>query len=105
MPKQRLTVSLPVELLERLRNVTYWSENQTLARIVETAIADHLDQRERSYGGPYPPRLTALKGGRRRRQIVGRPSDTTGSPVQPVLAGSIESVSASNGVGDFSTPS
>jgi len=105
MSKQRMTVSLPLGLLERLRNATFWSENQTLAQIVETALADHLDQRERSFGGPYPPRLQALKGGRRRGQVVVRTSHATGSPVQSAVPLSIESVCATQGAGEMATSS
>ena len=105
MAKQRMTVSLPIELLERLRNATYWSENQTLAQIVETAIADDLDRRERSYGGPYPPRLKDLKGGRRRGQVVARTSYATGSPVQSDIILSNEPVCAAQRAGETATSS
>lgn len=105
MSKQRMTVSLTIDLLERLRNATFWSESQTLAQIVETALADHLDQRERSYGGPYPPRLNALKGGRRRGQVVVRASHAVGSPVQSAVPLAIEPVCATQGDGEMATPS
>jgi len=66
--KQRMTVTLPVELLERLRNAVYWTPGLTLARLIEEAVTDTIAAMERrSYGEPFPRRIAQLKGGRPRR--------------------------------------
>jgi hypothetical protein len=64
--RKRLTVSLPVELLERSRNTVYWTKGLTLARLLEQALVTTLDQRERLNGQPFTRRLEDLKGGRPR---------------------------------------
>ncbi len=66
--KQRMTVTLPVELLERLRNAVYWTPGLTLARLIEEAVTDTITAMERrSHGEPFPKRIAQLKGGRPRR--------------------------------------
>lgn len=64
--RKRLTVSLPVDLLERSRNTVYWTKGLTLARLLEQALTSTLDQRERLNGQPFSRRLADLKGGRPR---------------------------------------
>jgi hypothetical protein len=73
--KQRMTVTLPVELLERLRNVVYWTPGLTLARLIEDAVTDTIEAMEkRNHGEPFPRRIAQLKGGRPRglRAVPGR---------------------------------
>ena len=68
LAKQRMTVTLPVELLERLRNAVYWTPGLTVARLVEDAVTDTIAAMERrSSGEPFPRRIAQLKGGRPRR--------------------------------------
>jgi hypothetical protein len=67
LKRKRLTVYLPVPLLERLRNTVYWIQGTTLAGVLEAALSDSLDVKEREYGSPFPPRLKELKGGRPKR--------------------------------------
>jgi hypothetical protein len=64
--RKRLTVSLPIDLLERSRNTVYWTKGLTLARLLEQALTSTLDQRERLNGQPFTRRLENLKGGRPR---------------------------------------
>ena len=64
--RRRLTVSLPLELLERSRNIVYWTKGLTLARLLEQALTTSLDHREELNGQPFPKRLENLKGGRPR---------------------------------------
>jgi hypothetical protein len=66
--RKRLTVYLPVTLLERLRNTVFWTRGATVAGLLEAALRESLDQRERLRGGPFPRRLAELKGGRPRRR-------------------------------------
>ena len=64
--RKRLTVSLPLELLERSRNTVYWTKGLTLARLLEEALTTSLDHREELNGHPFQRRLENLKGGRPR---------------------------------------
>lgn len=65
--KERLSVTLPVELLERLRNAVYWTPDLTIAGLIEQAVADSVDRLEQRHGEPFPPRIESLKRGRPRR--------------------------------------
>jgi hypothetical protein len=64
-PRERVTISLPAELMERARNAVYWTPGATLAGLVEDAVADALDQIERENGGAFKSRSANLKPGRR----------------------------------------
>lgn len=66
-PRQRLTVFLPLPLIERLRNAVYWTECRPLAQIIADAVDDEVSEMERANGGVFPQRLSALKPGRPRR--------------------------------------
>jgi hypothetical protein len=63
--KQRVTVSLPTSLIERLRNAVYWTEDRPLAGLVAEAIEDIVTQMEEVNGGAFPQRVSPLKRGRR----------------------------------------
>lgn len=65
LQKQRLTVSLPVPLMERLRNVVYWTKDRPLVGLVAEAIEDIVAQMEEINGGAFPQRVSPLKPGRR----------------------------------------
>lgn len=67
--KQRMTVLLPTPLIERLRNAVYWTEQQTLARIIADAVEDAVTELEHGNGGTFPPRLAPLKPGRPQRRL------------------------------------
>ena len=62
--KQRLTVHLPVELIERAKNAVYWSPGLTLTALAEDAFGDALSRLEAAHGKPFAPRLEELRGGR-----------------------------------------
>lgn len=62
--KQRLSVVIAPDVLERAKNVTFWSPGATLGGLVEIALVAQLDKLERKHGGPYPPRTAALRVGR-----------------------------------------
>jgi hypothetical protein len=66
--KQRVTVSLPTPLIERLRNAVYWTEDRPLACLVAEAIEDIVTQMEEVNGGAFPQRVSPLKRGRRQRE-------------------------------------
>jgi hypothetical protein len=54
--KQRVTITLPVALLERLRNAVYWTGHGPLARIITDALEDAVTQIEQANGGTFPER-------------------------------------------------
>ncbi len=62
--KQRLTVHLPVELIERVKNAVYWTPGLTLAGLAEQALAETVGRLEGDRGEAFPPRAEELKGGR-----------------------------------------
>ena len=66
-PRERVTVALPADLMERARNAVYWTPGATLAGLVEDAVADGLDALERENGGAFKGRSANLKPGRRMR--------------------------------------
>lgn len=64
--KQRVTITLPVALLERLRNAVYWTGHGPLASLIADALDDAVTLMEQSNGQPFPRRLAPLKRGRPR---------------------------------------
>ena len=64
--KQRVTITLPVSLLERLRNAVYWTGHGPLARLICDALDDAVTHMENTNGQPFPQRLAPLKRGRPR---------------------------------------
>lgn len=62
--KERLTVHLPVDLINRVKNAVYWTPGLTLAGLAEIALRDTVDQLEEDRGEPFPQREGELKGGR-----------------------------------------
>lgn len=65
---QRVTVSLPTPLIERLRNAVYWTEDLPLAGLMTRALEDIVSQMEKVNGGAFPQRVSPLKRGRRQRK-------------------------------------
>ena len=66
--RQRMTVSLPADLVERVRDAAYWTPGSTMAGLITQALEDLLKQREVQNGRPFAPRLGALKPGRPRME-------------------------------------
>jgi len=64
--KQRVTITLPLSLLERLRNAVYWTGHGPLARLICDALDDAVTQMEVANGKTFPQRLAPLKRGRPR---------------------------------------
>jgi len=62
--KERLTVHVPVDLIDRVKNAVYWTPGLTLGGFAETAFQKELDRLEKKHGGPYEARESELKGGR-----------------------------------------
>ncbi|MGZ9189711.1 MAG: hypothetical protein ACXW39_06615 [Nitrospira sp.] len=64
--RQRMTVSLPTDLLERMRDAAYWTSGTTMAGLISSALEDLLHNLESQNGRPFSPRLQDLKPGRPR---------------------------------------
>lgn len=61
--RSRLTVSLPEDLIEKIRDACYWNRI-TLVRFTEIAFREFINKLENQRGKPYPPRKSELKTGR-----------------------------------------
>jgi hypothetical protein len=61
--KGKVTVLVPMDLLERLRNAAWW-QRKTLAGLAEEGIRQIVEKLERQHGGPFEPREEELKTGR-----------------------------------------
>ncbi len=77
---QRVTVSLPVSLIERLRNAVYWTGDRALASLMAEALDDIVTEMESDNGGAFPQRLSPLKRGRRQGKRPPAPSTTPRFP-------------------------
>jgi hypothetical protein len=66
----RLTVGLPGDLVDRLRDAVYWSPSLTLAWVIAQSLRDSLTEMESLRQGPFPKRPNALRAGRPR--LVGQ---------------------------------
>ena len=62
----RLTVSLPGDLVDRLRDAVYWSPSLTLAWLIAQSLRTSLAEMESLRQGPFPKRTNALRPGRPR---------------------------------------
>ena len=78
--KQRVTISLPTTLIERLRNAVYWTGDRPLAGLVAEAIEDIVIQMEEVNGGAFLQRVSPLKRGRPQGARSPVRSTTTHSP-------------------------
>lgn len=61
--KDRFTLHLPVELMERAKNAAYWTPGLTLAGLAEAGIRAELERVEKKHG-PFKARERELVGGR-----------------------------------------
>ena len=66
----RLTVSLPGDLVDRLRDAVYWSPSLTLAWLIAKSLRTSLTEMESLRQSPFPKRTRALRAGRPR--LVGQ---------------------------------
>jgi hypothetical protein len=63
--KERVTFQLPGNLIEKARDVVYWTPGLTMASLMEEALLAQLKRAERKHGKPFPSRAgAALKTGR-----------------------------------------
>ena len=62
--RDRITIPLPFELQERVRNAVYWMPGLTLRELAHRAFIHVLEEVEEANGGPFPPRRGELPMGR-----------------------------------------
>jgi hypothetical protein len=63
--KERVTFQLPVELIEKARDVVYFTPGLTMAGLMEDALIAQLKWREKNRGQTFPSRAgAALRTGR-----------------------------------------
>ena len=85
----RLTVSLPGDLVDRLRDAVYWSPSLTLAWLIAQSLRTSLAELESLRQGPFPKRKKALRAGRPRlvgqtMNVSPRPRVPSNEPTRPV---------------------
>jgi hypothetical protein len=66
----RLTVSLPSDLVDHLRDAVYWTPSLTLAWLIAQSLRNSLTEMESLRQSPFPKRTKALRAGRPR--LVGQ---------------------------------
>ena len=82
----RLTVNLPSQLVEQMRDAVYWTPGLTLAWMIARAVRASLTDLEIVHQGPFPRRLKPLRAGRPRRigqSMHLRPIESAGGPDVP----------------------
>lgn len=63
--KQRVTIHISVDLIDRVKNAVYWEPGLTLTEFAERAFLRELKKWEKDWGEEYPQRSDyQLKGGR-----------------------------------------
>ena len=64
--KERLTVHVPVDLIDRVKNAVYWTPGVTLAGLSEEGLTKAVQRLEKKHndGEPFPKRKEELRGGR-----------------------------------------
>ncbi len=62
--KQRITVQISEDVIDRIKNAVYWTPGLTLASLAEEAFYKIVDELEKSRGNPFPKRKDELKTGR-----------------------------------------
>ena len=65
-PLVRLTVSLPGDLVDRLRNAVYWTPSLKLSWLIAESLRTSLTEMESLQQGPFPQRKNPLRVGRPR---------------------------------------
>lgn len=62
--RSRHTLHLDDGLMDRARNVVYWTPGLTLSALAEQAIQREVERLEKKHGGVFPERGSELVGGR-----------------------------------------
>lgn len=86
--KKNLAVVISEDIVERAKNVVYWTPGVTLAGLVEEGLEKAVQRRERANGGPFKERPADLQRGRpvalrairsEKARAAGSSSDSQGS--------------------------
>lgn len=62
--KQRITIHVSSEIIERVKNAVFWEPGLTLAGFAEYALEKAITEFETERGTPFPQRKHPLRGGR-----------------------------------------
>lgn len=62
--KQRITLHISQDIIERFKNTVFWQPGLTLASFAEYALNEALTKVEKERGAPFPQRVNPLKSGR-----------------------------------------
>lgn len=62
--KQRITVQISEDVIERIKNAVYWTPGLTLASLAEKAFSQIVDALENDREAPFQKRKEELKTGR-----------------------------------------
>ena len=85
--RKQVAVILSETIVERAKNIVYWTPGVTLAGLVEEGLAKAVERRERVNGGPFEARPAALQPGRplalrdevsQKKRAAGSSSDSRG---------------------------
>jgi len=60
--KQRLTIQISANIIERIKNAVYWTPGLTLTALTEQALEKAIDKLEENR--PFPQRTQELRSGR-----------------------------------------
>jgi hypothetical protein len=82
----RVTVNLPSNLVEQMRDAVYWTPGLTLAWMIARAVRASLNELESMNQGPFPRRLKPLRAGRPR--LLGQSMKVQPPPPNHGLGGS-----------------
>lgn len=63
-PKERMTVQIRQEVIERVKDAVYWTPGLTVAQLTEEALEAALAKLEKQKGEPFKKRKAELKPGR-----------------------------------------
>jgi hypothetical protein len=75
----RLTVALPSDLVEQMRDAVYWTPGLTLAWLIGRAVRTSLAELVQSHRGPFPRLSKPLRAGRPR--LVGQSMKVLSQPI------------------------
>lgn len=63
--KERITIHVPMELIDKVKNIVYWEPGVTLTSFAQRAFELAVQEKEAERGQPYPERKERLlKSGR-----------------------------------------
>jgi hypothetical protein len=64
VPKERMTIQISKDTIERVKDAVYWTPGLTVAQLTEEALEHALDRLEKKNGKTFEKRKSQLKPGR-----------------------------------------